>query len=757
MSSSTYPIILYDSDVKDAFSSTNIINYTTALLNYSPASPGNTFYDPSDNLTQNLLAALAISPFHDDPYMKEILPPQKQAHFLSHSSANLATPPHIFETGESSHKTPLERHEEQIKTILNHLDELPFECIKEIEDKIRGLGNGRVIIHLDFDRLETELEEAHTQIAGLQKKQMGHDDVVVLACVRIFTLEMIIEDIQISYLSGRGMKPAGSEPVPEKPNNLVNVDRMAPKRTSTSEVPAMTRVVIRKLVADSVATALEEQVANMESANNTNRNTEPREAPVARKCSYEEFMSCQPFNFKEEAYKVTWLEFKKLLIKKYYPRTKVKKIEYKFYNMTIKEMILRLMGLPRSIKGNVTASKPQTLEESITITQRLMDQRERALQKSMPKSKRQCSGKSIHVEGQKRSSRPERSPGFDVIIGMDWLFKYHAKILCDEKVVYIPIDNETLIIRGDRSSSVYSKIDLRSAHHQLRVREEDIPKTSFRMRYRHYEFQVMPFGLTNALAVFMDLMNRVCKPYLDKFVIMFIDDILVYSHNKEEHANHLRIILELLKKEKLYAKFSKCDLWISIVQFLGHVIDSQGIHVDPAKIEAFHASIKAAQFKALYGQKYRSPACWAVFRDVQLTGPEILNETTKKIVQIRQRLQATRDRQRSYTNVRRKPLEFQFRDRVMLIVSPRKGVIRFGKRGKFDPWYIGPFKILDRIGPVAYKLELPEELSNVHSTFYISILKKCLSDESLIIPMKELQVDEKQRTSGNYGSISQAT
>ncbi|GKA83919.1 putative reverse transcriptase domain-containing protein [Tanacetum coccineum] len=137
-----------------------------------------------------------------------------------------------------------------------------------------------------------------------------------------------------------------------------------------------------------------------------------------------------------------------------------------------------------------------------------------------------------------------------------------------------------------QGSSVYSKIDLRSGYHQLRVRDEDIPKTAFRTRYGHYEFQVMPFGLTNAPAVFMDLMNRVCKPYLDKFVIVFIDDILIYSRNIEEHANHLRIILELLKKEKLYAKFSKCDFWICIVQFLGHLIDSQGLHVDPAKIEA---------------------------------------------------------------------------------------------------------------------------------------------------------------------------
>ncbi|GJT69657.1 putative reverse transcriptase domain-containing protein [Tanacetum coccineum] len=194
-----------------------------------------------------------------------------------------------------------------------------------------------------------------------------------------------------------------------------------------------------------------------------------------------------------------------------------------------------------------------------------------------------------------RTTRLDSSySSFDVVIGMDWLSKYHARIICDEKVVHIPIDGKTLIIRGaapvarapyrlapsemqelsnqlqelaDRGSSVYSKIDLRSGYHQLRVRDEDIPKTAFRTRYGHYEFQVMPFGLTNAPVVFMDLMKRVCKPYLDKFVIVFIDDILIYSRNKEEHAKHLRIILELLRKEELYAKLSKCDFWISIVQF----------------------------------------------------------------------------------------------------------------------------------------------------------------------------------------------
>ncbi|GJX31597.1 putative reverse transcriptase domain-containing protein [Tanacetum coccineum] len=312
---------------------------------------------------------------------------------------------------------------------------------------------------------------------------------------------------------------------------------------------------------------------------------------------------------------------------------------------------------------------------------------------------------------------PVEMGSFEVIIGMDWLSKYHAIIVCDEKLVYVPFGNEILTFHGDGSnnghksrlniisytktqkyllkvcpiflahlgggwggytkswntlegeadlkiatnlfkipkvfpedlpgipptrqvefqidlipgaapvarspyrlasskmkentyplpriddlfdqlqgSSVYSKIDLRLGYHQLRVREEDILKTAFRTRYGHYEFQVMPFGLTNAPAVFMDLMNQMCKPYLDKFVIVFIDVIMIYSKSKQKHEEHLKLILELLKKEQLYAKFSKCEFWIPKVQFLGHVIDSQGIHVDPAKIKSikYWASPKTA-------------------------------------------------------------------------------------------------------------------------------------------------------------------
>nr|GEZ67374.1 putative reverse transcriptase domain-containing protein [Tanacetum cinerariifolium] len=564
---------------------------------------------------------------------------------------------------------------------------------------------------------------------------------------------------------------------------------MPPKRNSAStalasEAPAMTQAAIRKLVVDSVSTALETQAATMENADNANRNPEPREAPVARKLfsrsNYtedykvkfasgtltEEALSwwnsfAQPIGI-EEAYKITWVEFKKLLIKKYCPRTEIQKMEDEFYHLTVKGNDLKkyvrrfhelatlcpnmvsnsekmmeafIGGLPRSIKGNVTASKPQTLEEAINIAQRLMDQvtkhtpvqlssdhkrkfddritfnnnnyrnndnyrntntndrynnyqpqqnrRQKAVKAyaatpaennrytgNLPFYKRcalhhtgpctvkcntcnkvghltkncqnkrpatgsnqlpvtvichvcrekghytnQCRKTNINAqrkayllrdrnahqdpnvimgttlvarapyrlapsEMQELSNqlqelidrgfiRPSTSPwGAPVLIfkKKDGSFKmcinYQELNKLTIKNLY-PLPRIDDLFDQLQGSSVYSKINLRSVYHQLRVRDEDTPKNAFRTRYEHYEFQVMPFGLTNAPTVFMDLMIRVCKPYLDKFVIVFIDDILICSRNEEEHANHLRIILELLRKEKF-----------------------QGLHVDPAKIKA---------------------------------------------------------------------------------------------------------------------------------------------------------------------------
>ncbi|GKG14252.1 hypothetical protein Tco_0353852, partial [Tanacetum coccineum] len=144
----------------------------------------------------------------------------------------------------------------------------------------------------------------------------------------------------------------------------------------------------------------------------------------------------------------------------------------------------------------------------------------------------------------------------------------------------------------------------------------------------------------------------------------------------------------------------------------------------------------------LYDRKCCSPVCWVEVGEVQLTGPEIVQETTEKIIQVKQRMQAARDRQKTYADLKRKPMEFEVRDKVMLKVSPWKGVVHFGKRGKLNPRFVGPFKVIKRVGDVAYRLELPEELSRVHNTFHVSNLKKCHADEALAVPLDGLHFDE---------------
>ncbi|GKD65093.1 hypothetical protein Tco_1307201, partial [Tanacetum coccineum] len=239
-----HPItVLSHSYIEDAFSSTK-------TLDYSPALPGNTSSDSSEDLSKDLLASLTISPFHDDPYMKVMqaynatndelpIPPPRAP--IAPPTVLPSSP--VLSLSPISHKTSLERHEEQIETILNHLDELPLERIEHMEDKIEGLGNGRDFYSGDDHRGYPELDNSLWIIP----------------------------------------QPLGSEPVPEKLNE------MAPKKTSTSAALAMTQATIKKLVADSVSAALEAQVATMANTDNTNRNTGPRETLVARKCSYKEF------------------------------------------------------------------------------------------------------------------------------------------------------------------------------------------------------------------------------------------------------------------------------------------------------------------------------------------------------------------------------------------------------------------------------------------------------------------------------------
>ncbi|GJT11725.1 putative reverse transcriptase domain-containing protein [Tanacetum coccineum] len=435
---------------------------------------------------------------------------------------------------------------------------------------------------------------------------------------------------------------------------------------------------------------------------------------------------------------------------------------------------------------------------------------------------------------------------------------------------------------------VVLKIDIRSSYHQLRVHGEDILKTAFRTRYGHSEFTVMPFGLTNAPAVFIDLKNRVCKPYLDKFFILFIDDILIYSKSKEDHEVHLKLVLEPLKKEKLFTylprrvesrirlcthakrqgreRDSKNAVWPGPTNgkegrggadktyydlrdmYGGHVwrrillpmlprsssgYDTNWVIVDRLtkdthlpltefsiiiviirvfdvlylkrcmegsvghmffglKLEKFgrldqnwykrqqirvevgdKVMLEVSSWKDVvhFGKKEMLAPRYKYLADTNLhvhleeikvdktlrfveEPVEIIDREVKSLKRSRipivksigtrseEKLKAARDHQKSYADNRHKPLEFKVGDKVLLKVSPWKGVMQFGKKGKLVPRYVGPFEILERIGPVAYRLRLPNKLSEVHDTFYVSNLKKCLADANLHVPLDEIEVNK---------------
>ncbi|GJR12744.1 putative reverse transcriptase domain-containing protein [Tanacetum coccineum] len=213
-----------------------------------------------------------------------------------------------------------------------------------------------------------------------------------------------------------------------------------------------------------------------------------------------------------------------------------------------------------------------------------------------------------------------------------------------------------------------------------------------------------------------------------------------------EYNDTIWVTVDRLTKSAIFVPIRETDPMEKLARmYLKEVVTRHGICVsiicdrDPS----YHASIKATPFEALYGRKCRSPVCWAEVGQVQLTGPELVQETIEKDIQISKRMQVACDRQKSYADLKRKPMEFQVGDKVMLKVSPWKGVVHFGKRGKLNPRYVRPFKVLEKVGSVAYKLELPEELSRVHNTFHVSNLKKCYADEPLAIPLDGLHFDDK--------------
>ncbi|GJT67193.1 hypothetical protein Tco_1018673 [Tanacetum coccineum] len=355
-------------------------------------------------------------------------------------------------------------------------------------------------------------------------------------------------------------------------------------------------------------------------------------------------------------------------------------------------------GLPRSIEGNVTASKPQTLEEDHYLNSEVDGIRAalyvarstlqissfRKLEPIEPlqelaEQRHLIDSQGLHVdpvkiEAVKNWASPNTPTEIRQFLGLAGYYQRFIEVYC---------------VHGPQKPSTYSSSE--------RVKHETTPLARIARRcaliVRFTTILEGKMSLTVLRAI--NLSSRIVTLHSHLDSVQSLQSALGYSIRHEYGTYHPR---------KLIGKVTKKH----------------------PKNSNYHASIKATPFKALYGRRCRSPVYWTEVGDVQFTRPEIIHETTEKIVQIRQRLQAARDWKRSYANVRRRPLEFQVRDRVMLKVSPRKDVIRFGKRGKLNPRYIGPFKILEQISSVAYKLELPEELRNVHNTFHVSNLRKMI-------------------------------
>ncbi|GJR48371.1 putative reverse transcriptase domain-containing protein [Tanacetum coccineum] len=429
--------------------------------------------------------------------------------------------------------------------------------------------------------------------------------------------------------------------------------------------------------------------------------------PVARECTYQDFMKCQPLNFKgtegvrtigiEAAFSMSWRELMKLMTEVYYPRNEIQKMETELWNLTV--------------KNNDLAAYTQRFQE---LTMMCTDFSFTRRKKVIAYASRQLK---IHEKNFTTHDLELGAVVFSLKTWRNYLYGTKCIVFTDHKSLQHILDQKELNMRQRRWLELLSDYDYEIRYHlgkanvileaQVEARKEE-----------NYGTKDL-CGMINQLEPRADgtlCLNGRNKMYQD------LKKLYWWPNMKAEIAIYML--------RTCVMDFGKYwDRHLPLVEFSYN--------------NNYHTSIKAAPFEALYGRKCRSPICWAEVGDAQLTGPEIVHETTEKIIQIKKRIQAARDRQKSYADRRRKPLEFEVGDKVMLKVSPWKGVIRFGKRGKLNPRYIGPFRIIAKVGTLAYRLELPEQLSRVHSTFHVSNLKKCFVDEPLAIPLDEIQIDDK--------------
>nr|GEZ35154.1 putative reverse transcriptase domain-containing protein [Tanacetum cinerariifolium] len=554
---------------------------------------------------------------------------------------------------------------------------------------------------------------------------------------------------------------------------------MAPKRTTRANLVTTITTTTTSMTDAQLEALIEQGIAKALAARDADRNTNKdynhvsgtgakRKERVTRKCTYPDFMKCQPLNFKgiegvvestqctlmwwnshvitvdpDVAYAMTWVDLKeKMTDKNAIAPAKVYAVGRAWTNpdSNVVTGTFLLNNRYASILFNTGADRSfmsTAFSFQIAITPTTLD----------------------HYYDVELADG--RIIGFDTIIGMDWLAKYHAVIVCAEKIVRIPWGNEILIVHGDRSDwanethlniiscTKTQKYMLKGCHVFLaHVTTKETKDKSEKKRLEDVPIvrdftKVMPFGLTNASTVFMDLMNHVCKPYLDKCVIVFIDDILSYSKNKKEHEEHLKAILELLKKEELYAKFSKYEFWISKKLCSAPILAlPEGSEDFVVYCDASHKGLGAVLIQRekviayasrqlkIYEKKYTT-------HDLELGSSETRKPENIKNEDVRGMLV---ENSKDLEKLRREKLEP--RADGTLCLNGRR-VVCFGKRGKLNPRYVRPFNVLEKVRSIDYKIELPQELSNVHNTFHVSNLKECHADEPLAVPLDGLHFDDK--------------
>ncbi|GJZ52059.1 putative reverse transcriptase domain-containing protein [Tanacetum coccineum] len=391
-------------------------------------------------------------------------------------------------------------------------------------------------------------------------------------------------------------------------------------------------------------------------------------------------------------------------------------------------------------------------------------------------------------------SEPLVIENFDVLVGMDRLSKRKFGIVCHEKVVRIPLEgDEILRVHGERTQGVVKTLmntkvgesklsDISVVRDFIDVFLEDLSMTTTttsgvphrfgswsdtRVSYdlvifrKEHQCRLLKRGAWSSFEVSVGITEEGEVVTYLRFIANFSKIVKPHTSLTERNQEKERVkprcvramtmpiqyevrgmILaaqsEAFKQENHPQADGKSESMVRTLEDIMRecVIDFGG---------SYHLSIWCAPFEAFYGRKCRSPVIWAEIGGSSLIGPELVQETTDKEVLIKEKLKAARDHQKSYANNRRKPLKFEVGDRVLLKVSPWKGMICFGKKGKLAPRYVGPFEILERIGVVAYRLRLPEGLSGVHDTFHVSNLKKCLADASLHVPLDEINVDKTLR------------